>query len=75
MPHISLVFREMWDTAVLPLKPPGGTTLRTGALRTSVRGLKTMGEAHQSLLSNPLSFNPKTKPPRTNIKWDTQALL
>jgi hypothetical protein len=24
VPHISLVFREMWDTAGLPLKPVAG---------------------------------------------------
>jgi hypothetical protein len=26
VPHISLVFREMWDTAGLPLKPAAGQT-------------------------------------------------
>jgi hypothetical protein len=26
VPHISLVFREMWDTAGLPLKPDTGST-------------------------------------------------
>jgi hypothetical protein len=26
MPHISLVFGEMWDTKGLPLKPAKGTT-------------------------------------------------
>jgi hypothetical protein len=31
VPHISLVFREMWDTAGLPLKLPRAQRLRTGA--------------------------------------------
>jgi hypothetical protein len=31
VPHISLVFREMWDTAGLPLKPMRSQQLRTGA--------------------------------------------
>ena len=26
VPHISLVFREMWDTTGLPLKPAAGPT-------------------------------------------------
>jgi hypothetical protein len=33
VPHISLVFREMWDTAGLPLKPTRVMQLLTGALR------------------------------------------
>jgi hypothetical protein len=28
--HISLVFREMWDTAGLPLKPLSGSTVPYG---------------------------------------------
>jgi hypothetical protein len=31
VPHISLVFREMWDTAGLPLKPDAAPQIRTGA--------------------------------------------
>jgi len=31
VPHISLVFREMWDTAALALKPVAVLQLRTGA--------------------------------------------
>jgi hypothetical protein len=30
VPHISLVFREMWDTAGLPLKPVAGPTTPHG---------------------------------------------
>jgi tRNA(Ile)-lysidine synthase len=47
VPHISLVFREMWDTTGLPLKPLAcaQSTTRVPYVRTSVRGPKTMGEA------------------------------
>jgi hypothetical protein len=30
VPHISLVFREMWDTAALALKPLAGLTALQG---------------------------------------------
>jgi hypothetical protein len=30
VPHISLVFREMWDTTALPLKPPADSTTLSG---------------------------------------------
>jgi hypothetical protein len=30
VPHISLVFREMWDTAGLPLKPVADPTVPSG---------------------------------------------
>jgi hypothetical protein len=33
VPHISLVFREMWDTASLAFKPVTGSQLYTGARR------------------------------------------
>jgi hypothetical protein len=31
VPHISLAFREMWDTTGLPLKPLKVSQIRTGA--------------------------------------------
>ena len=34
---ISLVFRELWDTAGLPLKPVTGSQIYTGALRSHQR--------------------------------------
>jgi hypothetical protein len=37
VPHISLVFREMWDTTGLPLKPVRVPQLHTGALRSHQR--------------------------------------
>jgi hypothetical protein len=33
VPHISLVFREMWDTAGLPLKPIAAAPVRTSVAR------------------------------------------
>jgi hypothetical protein len=46
VPHISLVFREMWDTAGLALKPVAGShsSVRVPYVRTSVRGPKTMAK-------------------------------
>jgi hypothetical protein len=42
---ISLVFREMWDTAGLPLEPSRVSQLRKAPhFRTSVRGPKKMGD-------------------------------
>jgi hypothetical protein len=57
VPHISLVFREMWDTTDLDRKSslsnrPEGKG-RVPHVRRSVRGPKTMGEAQQSLLLMP----------------------
>ena len=37
VPHISLVFCEMWDTAGLPLKPVTGRRIRRGAPRSHQR--------------------------------------
>jgi hypothetical protein len=38
VPHISLVFREMWDTAGLPLKP--------AAVPTDLHGCPTFAQAY-----------------------------
>jgi hypothetical protein len=48
--HISLVFREMWDTAGLAPQAFIGLHNSTGVpqVRQSVPGPKTMGEAHHS---------------------------
>src|SRR5580700_7115496 len=52
VPHISLVFREMWDTTAFNLRTSDlqnsiKGNRRVPHVRTSVRGTKTMGEAQQ----------------------------
>jgi hypothetical protein len=75
VPHISLVFREMWDTADLPRKSVAGPTDPYGChrssgvpdVRISVRGPKTMGEAHHS-------FSFRTLPVATEeTTWPRQS--
>ena len=62
VPHISLVFREMWDTAGLPLKPAKVSTTLSGCLdkeKGFVKGEDILSGAEHRLLSTSESVGPR----------------
>jgi hypothetical protein len=76
VPHISLVFREMWDTAGLPLKPLTGPTIPHGCptFAPAYVGRKRWAKPHHSLPFRTLPQSIADNPPATtHLPGETQV--